>query len=465
MKRVAVIVLLVAASLFGVLGWQAVVRERDYRRFIADGDRALATDQTFLAVEAYSYAILLRGDSMLAYLKRGEAYRRRGETGAALRDLRTATRLDPTAATPLEVLGDINATLDRFARAEESYQAYVRLDDRSPRVLYKLALTRHRLGRSQAAIAPLRQAIALDDRFAAAHYLLGLCLRTQDQPSEATVEFERAVRLEPGLMSAREELAELYEETRREKDAINQLEALAALEPAKPERQIALGLAYGRAGLVDLAVTTLVRVAEDHPEDPDVYVALGRVWLDTAEAHRDRGALIKALEALAVVSRRGQPGSDALLLLGRAQLLNGDAAEAERTLKLATSQFPIEPEALLRLSVVAERAGHLGTARDALIRHTALSGDGLPPPDRATHIADLSIRLNEPGVAVAWYAKAAANASAGAPALARLADAQMRAGDAVGALATIERGLAKDATNATLLQLQRRLKTAPAPRR
>jgi tetratricopeptide (TPR) repeat protein len=441
------------------------MRQRDYGRLLADGDRALAKDETFLAVEAFSGAITLRRDSMIAYLKRGETYRKRGEFGEALRDLRKASELDPTATRPVELLGDLNASLERYARAQESYEAYIRLDDRSPRVFYKLALARYRLGHPQPAIAPLRQALAIDDRFAPAYYLLGVCLKAVDQPTEALAALERAVQLEPGLSAAREKLAEAYSAAHRDKEAINQLEALAALEPARPERQLALGLAYGRAGRSDLAVITLRRVAEDHPEDPEVYVAIGRVWLESAEAQHDRVALNKAMEALDGAARRSPPGSEALLLLGRAQLLAGDIATAERTLKQATAQFPIEPAALLQLAGVAERAGHIGTARDALMRYTAISGDGIPPPERALHLGDLSIRLNEPAAAVGWYAKAAESASAPPSTFARLAESQFRVGDQAGALASVARGLQREPQNAALLGLQRRITAAGQGRR
>jgi tetratricopeptide (TPR) repeat protein len=465
MKRTAVIALIVSAGLLGVLAWQAVVRQRDYSRLVVEGDRALAKDETFLAVEAFSGAITLRRDSMLAYLKRGETYRRRGEFGQALRDLRKAAELDPTATKPLELLGDLNASLDRFARAQESYEAYLRLDDRSPRVLYKLALARYRLGHPQPAIAPLRQALALDDRFAPGYYLLGLCLEAVDQLTESTTALERAVQLEPGLSAAREKLAESYATAHRDKEAINQLEALAALEPGRPDRQLALGLAYGRTGRSDLAVITLRRVAEDHPEDAEAYVAIGRVWLEAAESQRDRVSLNKAMEALEPVARRSPPGSEALLLLGRAQLLSGNLAAAERTVKQATAQFPIEPSALLQLASVAERAGHLATARDALMRYTAISGDGIPPPERALHLGDLSMRLNEPAAAIGWYTKAADSATAPPSTFARLAESQFREGDQAGALASVERGLKREPHNQVLLGLQRRLKAVAQGRR
>ena len=53
---------------------------------------------------------------MLAYLRRGETYQRRGERGdldAAARDFRKAAALDPTATRPLEALGDVLYQLQR----------------------------------------------------------------------------------------------------------------------------------------------------------------------------------------------------------------------------------------------------------------------------------------------------------------------------------------------------------------
>ena len=59
---------------------QAVERDREYRRLIVQGDDALSRGQTYVAIEAFSGAIALNRGSMLAYLKRGEAHQRRGDT-------------------------------------------------------------------------------------------------------------------------------------------------------------------------------------------------------------------------------------------------------------------------------------------------------------------------------------------------------------------------------------------------
>src|SRR5438552_5331592 len=67
-----------------VFAWSAVRQEREFRRLIAVGDAAITRDQTYEAIEAFSGALALKHDSMLAYLNRGDRYRRRGELIAAL---------------------------------------------------------------------------------------------------------------------------------------------------------------------------------------------------------------------------------------------------------------------------------------------------------------------------------------------------------------------------------------------
>ena len=146
MKRLLLVLLLLAGSLAAAYGFFETRRERNYRRLIDQGEVALAAGNTSAAIEAFSGAVALKSDSMLGYLRRGEAYRRRRELDDALRDLLQASELDPTAPRPLELLGDVNASLLRYDRAAARYQAYLAIDDQSPRVLYKLGLVRYRAG-------------------------------------------------------------------------------------------------------------------------------------------------------------------------------------------------------------------------------------------------------------------------------------------------------------------------------
>lgn len=406
------VLLLVIVGAGVVYGVTATRRESAYLDVIERGDAALTRDDSFAAIEAFTVAIALKSDSMLAHLKRGEAYRRRREFESALRDLRRASELDPLATQPRELLGDVNYAMGRYARATAQYAEYTALDDRSPRLFYKLALASFQLGQVPAAIRALEKSVALDDRFAEGHYLLGVCLRETQQSNAALKSFLRAVELQPALLQAREELADLYGRLGRPDERARQLEALAALDP-RPSREVTLGLVYARGGQLDRAITRLGSAAERFPDAGYTYVALGRVWLERA-AQGDRIELRKALGALEAAVG-SDSSSEALTLLGRALLMSGDAARAEQVLLQATTRFPVDVESFYYLAEAADRRGHLPIAQRALIDFAALERVEAPKFDA---------RL-----------------------LARLADAHLRSGDAPAARRAAERSLEKDPRN------------------
>lgn len=461
MKRVLAGLFLLGLSAAGVYGYTLSERERSYRQLIADGDAALARDNTSAAVEAFSGAITLKDDSMLGYLKRGQTYRRRGEFVAAIRDLRRASEIDPTATRPLEELGDayLADMPHRYSAAAERYLEYVKLDNRAPRVLYKLGFARYNEGHVAEAIDALQRAIALDERPAEAYYLLGLCHRAAQHFDAARAALEKSLALQPALLHAREELADLNGVLGRTDARIDQLAALSALDPG-PSREVTLGLAYARAGQTERAVLTLGRAAERYPDHPYAYVALGRVWLEIAQARSDRVALSKALGAL-----EGAVGSDdsseALMLFGRALLMTSDEETAERMLQDATERRPVEPLAFYYLAEAAERLGHFAIARNALLDYDVLRGDEVDERRRSAHAArlgDLSLKLNEPAVAATYFLRASGEGDAGL--LARAADAQLRGGDTDAARATATKALERDPKNPLALTVLRRISAA-----
>ena len=77
-------------------------------------------------------------------------------------------------------------------------------------------------------------------------------------------------------------------------------------------------------------------------------------------------------------------------------------------------------------------------------------------PSRAARIGRLSLRLDEPSAAVAWFHRVSAARPGDVGLLASLAEAQLRAGDRTAAQRTIASGLERDPTNAVLLALSDR---------
>jgi tetratricopeptide (TPR) repeat protein len=457
MKRaVLATALLAAAAGILVFIYQAGARQQQYQALMAQGDAAVRDGQTFGAIEAYSGAIALRPDSMLAHLRRGETYQRHGDLDLAGGDFRTAAALDPAATRPLEALGDVHFQQLWFGRAVDTYSRSLALDDRSARVTYKLALARYRRGDVDGAMTELAKSIALDDQMPEAFYLLGLCLRDRQQPSPAIEAFERAVALAPALIPAREELADLHRAAGRHADAIEQLQLIAGLDRGHVERLVEVGLAQARAGKGELAVLTLGSALERSTDAALVYGALGRVWLDMTSTRSD--ALAKALEALHLAAAANGAPSDVLTLYGRALIRSDDLRAAEQILQQAIQTYPVEPAAYLYYAGVSERLNHLDAARAALIQYGALVWEERDFAARATTIGSLSLRLGDAPTALAWLERAASVRPDDLRVQGMLADAQLRSGHRDEAAATVLRALEKDPDNATLLNVARRLR-------
>jgi len=461
-RRLALPAVLLAVVLAGAKLVQNLDQDRHYRQLLATGERALRAGQGYAAVEAFSGAIVLRPDSMVAYYRRGEAYRLQGQDDWAIRDLRTASRLSPDAPQPLATLGDIYDRRGDPVQASEWYgKAAARLQDSDPAILYALALARYRAGFPAEAQAPLARAIERNPSMAEAHFLLGLVHRDAHAIDEAIASTEQAVRLAPTLVAAREELADLYHERGRSVDEVMQLSALATTDTA-PARQVALALAEARRGQYDTALTRLTEANRTEVDQSRVLLAIGRVYLARAVARpNDRTSVSRAIVALERALGGTISRSEGLALYGRALLLSGDAPAAERILREATSTSPVELEAFAYLADAAEQLRHPLVARDALVQLDALEGS-LATADvrrlRQRRIGALSLDAGDAPLALTYLTQALAAGPPEAGTLGLLARAKWQTGDPVGAKAALGQAMELDRQNMELLRLKRTIR-------
>ncbi len=449
---------LVAVAAAGVLGVQHLLRDRQYHTFLTTGDTAVRAGNLDAAVEAYGGAVTLRPDSMVAHLRRGEAYGAQRRDEAAMRDLREAVRLSPSTAQPIDALGDQYHAQHQPAQAAECYAQSVALDDSDPVVLYKLGLARYQSGSPASAVDPLRRAVAIRDSFAAAHYLLGVALRDTQNLDGAIAALEKATQASPALLAAHEELADIFRMRNRTADEMAQLNALAVLDP-RGHREAALALAQARHGDFDVAVATLTMNAADATDDPDAQLALGRVYLLQAERRPDRSTIIKAIAAIQHALDASPRRSDGLALLGRARYLLADDDGAERILREATAALPADPDAFRYLADACERQSHFGDARDALAALDAIEGDTATPAVRATRLrrlGALSVQSGNTAAAVTYLQQAIERGGYDGPTLVALADAAWRTGQIALAQRTLVQATAfADPRNPELIRLKK----------
>ena len=352
---------------------------------------------------------------MLGYLKRGEAYRRRQQLDSADARRQAAGRASiRPPIRPCATCGGPPSSI-RWRRAPSSCWAtsatrsagstrrrsdtrtYIKLDDRSPRVLYKLALAQYsggRFGRRGHGAPegggdqrPVRRGVLparpVFPRHAEARRLAA---RARNIRAHRPRDGARARRAGRSVRAARAH--------RRSHRAARS--AASGSSRARHVRSRSAWRTRGAANSID-AVTTLGQAAEQYPDHSYTYVALGRVWLEKAQPHPDRVDLSKALGALEEAIGTDN-SSEAMTLFGRALLLTQNVELAERVLQQATEKRPADPLAFYYLADAAERRGNAETARRALLDYRALEGDRpmrAAAPRWRRRIADLSMQRGD----------------------------------------------------------------------
>ena len=452
--------LVLAAIGVGAAGLQSLYAEREFRRLLTAGEQALAAGDTKSAVESFSGALVLQPRSMVAFLRRGEAYRKERRIDEAGRDFRQAAKLAPAAPQPFIALGDLYDSQGKYSDAAEWYgQADARLNGQDPLLLYRLALVRFKMGAPGQALKPLEDAVAKNQASAEGNYLLGLVRRDLGLVPDAILSLETAIAIEPLFIAAREELADVYRAANRPVDELKQLQELARIDPQNG-RQLAIGLAEAEHGQLDSALGTLSRVQQTTPNDARLQLAIGRIHLARAErspASADP-SLERALELIERAIERSAPRSEGLALYGRALYLAERYVEAERALREAVATSPVDPEAFAFLADVAERLGHDVLARDALVNFDRLEGDVVSAEvraRRARRIGELSLRAGDARTALHELSRAVDSGQTSPGTLGMLAHARWLTGDAAGAREMLERALTAAPGDPQLLRLSR----------
>jgi tetratricopeptide (TPR) repeat protein len=464
MKLALAVAGLIGLAVASALVVQQLNRDQQFRVLMAAGDAALSAGNTYSAIESYSGAVALRADSMVAHLRRGQAYLSQRRQDEAVRDYLEAARLQPGAADPLLALAELYTARDDAAQAAEWYARAADVDEQNPTLLYRLAVSRYRAGHTATTLAPLRQALALDPGFDEARYLLGVVLRDTQDVAGATAALEQAIQADPSLIAAREELADLYRAQGRLADEMAQLSALASRDP-RGTRDAAIALAEARQGQFDRALATLTKARQTHPADSQVLLALGRVHLFRAEAATDATtrkaaaqAAIPALEgALGGSARR----SEGLALFGRALFLAGDVVQAERILQDAAATSPFDRDAFLYLADAAEALGRYADAREWLTRFDAIDGDTASLATRATRarrLGGLALAAGDPAGALPALERATQAGLGDATLLGWIADARWKTGDQDGARTALAQALALAPRDPALRRLRQTIR-------
>ena len=184
-------------------------------------------------------------------------------------------------------------------------------------------------------------------------------LSSADYQSLAGTEFSKALALSPNDPTLRMNLAVLYLEARRPQDAILQAEEAVRLAPGNARAHVVLGRCYFGSGEEESAGKEFEAALRLDPQNGDAYFALGEV---RTVQHRNSQAEEYLREAIRV-SPQSAPAYSALARLLMAADRNSDARTLlERAVTLNAQDW----ESQYDLAVLLNQAGETGRATELL---------------------------------------------------------------------------------------------------
>jgi len=290
----------------------------------------------------------------------GMAHLRLASVAEARKHLEVAVSKDPENMVAARFLADVMHRSAEWQRARELYELVIAREPRNAWASYGLGFVLIALDRPEEALLPLRRSLELDPTIAKAHYQLGRALRLLERESEARKEWElfRALRErqegpERQVRADRTSFEErIWEECRRLLVEGKEKEALAYLNSVQDaggrDPNYLLGALYFSLGRGPDAVRMLTWATAVSPDDADALAFLGRAYvLD--------GAYAQAEKVLARASALKPEGELALVGLGELEYARKRWSEAILLFERSkTAQVPVLLK-LCRAYVLADR--------------------------------------------------------------------------------------------------------------
>lgn len=257
----------------------------------------------------------------------------------------------------------------------ETLRRLQRDDPRNVEVLTGLANGLARIGRTEEALAAVREAVRLDPRDAVARAAHGALLMQLGRPEEAIAPLEMAEALIEGRMGWIERdtrriiqgnLGWAYAAIGRTDDAIRVLRAAAADDNVSAMNN--LGSVLGRVGEWGEAQQVLERAHQFDPNDPNVQSNLGWVYANVGRLE-DAARLLE----LAILTQPNEPSAHGNL--GWVRLRAGDVTGARHALEMALTLQPDNGWLVNMLGVAYARLGEWPRAVAAFDRALRLAPD------------------------------------------------------------------------------------------
>jgi putative PEP-CTERM system TPR-repeat lipoprotein len=375
------------------------------------------------------------------YVKEARQYLDKGETKAAVIQLKNALQEDPSDVQARLMLGSLHLENgDGAAAAKEFGRARDLGADRQSWILgYARALMLQ--GKRQA----LLQEVGVDPALPAPmraelHALRGNANLALRETEAAVVEYDAALGLEPDNAMARLGKARILLAEGREAEALGELDRIVAEHPDHVDSRMFRGDLLRRQRRLDEAAADYERAAQVAPNNPRAHIGLALVHI----AQRDRESAQKDLATLHQLA----PGVPAVgYLQALVSFQEGDQERASDELQNVLRVAPANFQAQLLYGIVSYARGEYTIADDYLTRVLASAPGNA---QIAKILGATRLKLGQPERAAQVLSTVVDDATGDPQLLALLGTAYLQAGDNTKGAEYIEKAVELDPDQALL---------------
>lgn len=323
-----------------------------------------------------------------------------------------------------KLIAQIHVKQGSFDRAIETLDAYLRQHPLDSQATLLLASAHSAQGRHTRAVVILRSAMQQGARPELQH-ALGMALMRSGQFAGALTELEAAYRANPKSSAIGSSLAALYLQLGQAVKATKVAEQINNAHQNQPGLLFLLGKARAETGDAKGARTALEAAIKADPRFVDPVIELARLDLRTGATAAAKSRLTAALE-------RAPKHSELLSLVGQLMISEGRLDEAQRWFEKADDHSAANmTDHGMRLVEFHLAYGQVDRAREAFKRVTAKVPDA---PRVLAQQARIELASNDARAAKSTLTRASTSASSDAGLLVAIAELQLAAQDAPGAL-------------------------------
>jgi protein O-GlcNAc transferase len=274
--------------------------------------------------------------------------------GQAEIKMKAAVVSDPQNPELRDELGSLYAQQKDWTKAQEEFQAAVRINPNSAVAHMHLGIAMRAQGNADG-LAELDKASQIEPDNPVIDLEYGKALADDGHDEQAIPVFEHVLDVDPKSTEASYELALAYQRSNKVQDAIVLLKKVAAEEPNNAEAMTNLGMALCQAQLAKDAVPVLQRSIELAPESVTAHQDLAAAYVQLSQFE---DAVRELRTALKLAPNLPQLHYN----LGLALKYQDDAAGAIPELETAEKLNPSAPEAPYLLGILYMQTGRYGDA-------------------------------------------------------------------------------------------------------